>query len=181
MYAVDQFDAAAERECLAIARLAEMTDADVPQGRRVSLGRMVQLAAEKGVKPKAKPRYPRLQITKWWIGTLDSFAAGIVPKYDRELPLSFSDKARRHARRTMLAECAATLATVSPAKWLDMPTASRLSGLSVRRLQKLAQDGKLLAERRFISTSKSCPGKGTWFIRARDLRAHCSKRFGNAA
>jgi hypothetical protein len=81
----------------------------------------------------------------------------------------------------MLAECAATLATLPPAKWLDMPEASRLSGLSVRRLQKLAQDGTLLAQRRFISTTKSCPGKGTWYVRVRDLRAHCSKRFGKAA
>jgi hypothetical protein len=180
MYAVDQFDAAAEREAIAVSRLCAMTDTDVPQDRRVVLGRMVSIAKELGIKPARKPRYPRAKVTQWWEGVCASLKAGTIPKLDRELPLTSIDRERLARRRKMLGECRA-LSAISDRTYLTIPEAAKLSGLAARTLQRHCQEGRLKCERRFNRHASGTPGKGTLYVQAGSIRQYLSRRFGPVA
>jgi hypothetical protein len=180
MLSVDLLDAAAEREAASIAALSAMTDTDVPQDRRVVLGRMVQMAMEMGLKPKARPRYPRAKVTQWWEGVCASLKAGTIPKLDRELPLTSFDRERLARRRKMLGECRA-LSAISDRTYLTIPEAAKLSGLAARTLQRHCQEGRIKCQRRFNRHASGTPGKGTFYVNAGSIRQYLSRRFGPVA
>jgi hypothetical protein len=170
-------DNIAEREALAIAKLAAYQDDDPPQDRRVSIGRLIQLASTTGAEPAPHPRYARQTFVRWWSCQCATFAAGRIAPSPRIDFATHADLARRLARSKARQAKLHAMSRMSPRRLVTVPQASEVTGLSCRQIQRLILTGRIPArlDKHGIPGVRG-PGKGTYHVRLGDVREYLAHR-----
>jgi len=177
MYTAASIDASAEREALALSRFYIITESPTPIDPRVELARQIETAMYLGIKPRPTPRYPRQKFIKWWESLCEAIERGQpVPKRSIELPLTLDDRNRRQAKRRKRVAKLQAISRLSPRKPITLAEASNLTAISLRRLQRLAQLGRIPAKKRFVPTRKNMPGRGQFMTTVGDVRRYLATR-----
>lgn len=177
MYSASTIDESAEREALALSRFCTLTEAPEPTDPRIELARQIETAMYLGIKPRPHPRYPRQKFIRTWVQICEAIEKGQpVPKRAVELPLTIDDRNRRAAKREKRQAKLQAISRLSPCKAITLSEASNLTAISLRRLQRLAQLGRIPARKRFVATRKNMPGRGQFVTTVGDVRRYLATR-----
>jgi len=166
----DSIDASAEREALAIERLAELLGTSVPQTRLQQVRGAAIAATALGLPEVQKPTYARHASYRAHAKITDAnrtlLCFGPRCKYPRE-----NTDAARIAKFRRRLEKLRELNTIPASKWIGISAAAKLSALGERTLQRACLSGTVAAHRDYTPTKTNGVGdRGRYLIQVRDVR-----------